>query len=132
MNTQKAQVVVGIIVKTNPLSYLLVNSKNDFGKYTGYYYPPGGHVETGEAPLDALKREINEEVGLTVLEATYLTHTLGDIPNQITKWYRCEVDCYNLVIDNTELFDAGFFTQDQILSMKIWPTTLEILRKYIF
>ena len=28
--------------------YLLMKSKRNFGKYTGYYYPPGGHLENDE------------------------------------------------------------------------------------
>ncbi len=30
------------------------------------YSPPGGHVETGETPVQALSRELQEEVNLTV------------------------------------------------------------------
>ncbi len=40
-------VVVGIVSKKNERAeneYLLVASNKDFGKYTGYYYPPGGHI----------------------------------------------------------------------------------------
>jgi len=53
------QVVVGIISRIRAggaEEFLLVNSKKDFGKYTGFYYPPGGHVEDGENIEQALIR----------------------------------------------------------------------------
>jgi len=34
-------------------------------KKRGYYYPIGGHVEVGEACMDAVIRECEEETGLT-------------------------------------------------------------------
>lgn len=124
-------VVVGIIQKDHPLSYLLVSSKRDFGEYSGYYYPPAGHIEDGEDELMALKREIHEELGLNVVSAQKITDTMGDIKNQKTSWYVCEVDDYDFTIDNQELKDAGFFTQKDMESMKIWPATQEVFKKFI-
>ncbi len=52
----------------------------------GKYHLPGGHVEFGENPVDALAREFQEEFGLTVhVEDTFRTfsyiiddvHTVG-------------------------------------------------------
>lgn len=124
-------VVVGIIQKDHPLSYLLVSSKRDFGEYSGYYYPPAGHIEDGEDELMALKREIHEELGLNVVSAQKITDTMGDIENQKTSWYICEVDDYDFTIDNQELKDAGFFTQKDMEAMKIWPATQEVFKKFI-
>ncbi|MFA6131595.1 MAG: NUDIX hydrolase [Patescibacteria group bacterium] len=125
-------VVVGIIKKDNPPSYLLVSSKRDFDEYTGYYYPPAGHVEDGEDELTALKREIDEELKLNVTGAEKITDTMGDVRDQKTSWYVCEVDGYDFSMDGEELKDAGFFTQKEMASMKIWPATLEIFNRFIF
>ncbi|OGF25532.1 hypothetical protein A2331_01545 [Candidatus Falkowbacteria bacterium RIFOXYB2_FULL_34_18] len=126
-------VVVGIIIKnTKPESYLLVSSIKDFGKYTGYYYPVGGHVDEGEGELGALKRETKEELNVNIIKAKKIVDTDSDIKNQKTSWYLCEIDSYNFNIDSRELKDVGFFTKEEMGKMNIWPATKKIFKKYIF
>lgn len=127
-----SHVVVGIIKKDNPLSYLLVSSKRDFGEFTGFYYPAGGHIEDGEDEITALKREIKEELGLDVMGTEKIVDTDGDIKDQKTSWYFCEVNNFDFVVDNEELRDSGFFTKEEIEKMNIWPATKAIFEKYIF
>ncbi|MFO0703972.1 MAG: NUDIX domain-containing protein [Patescibacteria group bacterium] len=57
--------VVCAVIKQNIAGkekYLLVKVKKDFGKYTGFLQPVGGHVESGENEKDALRREIHVEL----------------------------------------------------------------------
>ena len=51
---------MAIIQRPEDGKYLLVSSKNDWGKFTGYLYPPGGKIEDGETKETALKRELRE------------------------------------------------------------------------
>ncbi len=123
------KVVVGIIKKEN--SYLLVSSKKDFGKYSGFYYPVGGHVEGGESEEDALRREINEEVGLKVVSLKKITETESDIENQTTSWYDCEVKDYNFKINQEEIADVKFFTKEEMKKINLWPATQKFFEKFI-
>ncbi len=42
------------------------------GKGKSYYFFPGGHVEKGEKTADALKRELNEELGADAGKMTFI------------------------------------------------------------
>ena len=60
-------VVAAVLLKANG-NYLL--AQRPVGKvYAGYWEFPGGKVEPGESRLDALKREIREELGVDVVTA---------------------------------------------------------------
>ena len=124
------EVVIGIIEKNK--KYLLVSTKADYGRFTGFYYPPGGHIEKGEDEITALKREMKEELGLVVESVKKITTTSNDMPNQITHWYLCTANTTKLKINYDELNDAGYFSEEDILKMKVWPTTVKVLKQYIF
>ena len=52
--------VYGIIIGNNKI--ILV--KKNGGPYDGKFDLPGGSIEFGETPLEALKRELKEEIGI--------------------------------------------------------------------
>ena len=63
----RTEVVVAVLVDRQG-RYLL--TRRPEGKvYAGYWEFPGGKVEAGESLQDALRREIQEELGITVLRA---------------------------------------------------------------
>jgi len=49
--------------------YILLGKSKPGGVYPGYMLIPGGGVEPGESLVDAVKREVKEEVGLTLDDA---------------------------------------------------------------
>src|SRR6266705_547521 len=53
---------VGALIVNNGGKILLAKSHKWFDRYT----LPGGHIEVGETMVDAVKREVKEEVGLDV------------------------------------------------------------------
>ena len=60
----------------NENDVLLMLRKNS-GYYDNWYSLPAGHVELGELPLNALTREIREEIGVAIDLATVkLAHTM--------------------------------------------------------
>lgn len=125
-------VVVAIIQKKEtPTSYLLVCSKKDFGEFTGYFYPPAGHIEEGEDDETALRREVQEELGVNIVSAKKIIDTEGDIANQKTSWYLCDVDSYDFTVDKEELRDAEFFTEEDMKKMNIWPATKSVFERYV-
>ena len=71
--------------KAVPAIYLILKKGKDVllirrintGYYDGYYSVPAGHIEAGELPIDALLREVEEEIGLIVVrDSVTLAHTM--------------------------------------------------------
>jgi ADP-ribose pyrophosphatase YjhB (NUDIX family) len=60
-NTNYGQAVAGIVVKDNKV--LLV--RHTYGAGRGKLIIPGGYVNHGESPQEALKRELLEETGIS-------------------------------------------------------------------
>ena len=66
------RVAVAIIERTINGEYQVLFAQRPVGKaYAGYWEFPGGKIETGESVIDALIREIDEELGLRILSATF-------------------------------------------------------------
>jgi len=68
-----------------PASYLILKDNDkvllarrvNTGYYDGYYSIPAGHIEAGELPIDALLREVKEEIGIDVVrDSVSLAHTM--------------------------------------------------------
>lgn len=130
-----SQVVVGIISRKNSENqdeYLLVSAKRNFGEFTGFYYPPGGHLEEGEEKTIALTREIKEELNLEVEPVKEIVETLGDIEGQITFWWLCDLISGDLKIDNSEIADARFFSKEEMQNLNLWPATKKFFDEYVF
>jgi len=73
------EVAVGIII-SNDNEYLLAN--RPVGKpYEGYWEFPGGKIESGENTHQALVRELQEELGIEVLESSEIGIIEHDYPH---------------------------------------------------
>jgi 8-oxo-dGTP diphosphatase len=128
------QVVVGIISrnKNKNKKYLLVSSRKNFGKYTNFYYPPGGHLEKDEDEKVALIREIKEELDINVTPLKKIAETPGDVKNQITHWWICVANISKMKLNTEELYDFRWFTRKEIINHEnVWPATKNIFKEYI-
>lgn len=129
------KVVIGIISKkrdTGEEEFLLVSSKKNFGEFSGYYYPPGGHVENNESIEDALTRELKEELSLDVIPLHELAATPGDVEDQMTYWWLCKIKNGDIKINKNEIADAAYFTALEMKEIKIWPATKNFFNVHIF
>ena len=88
-NRVVVDVAVGILVKPNG-SFLLTSRPS--GKvYEGYWEFPGGKLEAGEEVLDALRRELREEIGIAVDAAHLWQVELVDYPHALVRLNFCKV-----------------------------------------
>jgi len=84
--------------------------------YKSTWEIPGGGIAEGESPINAMKREIKEELGFDVVEAKLLC--VEYIPNDDDKGDRVQF-----------IFDGGVLTKDQIKTIQL---QIEELSEYKF
>lgn len=91
---------------------------------SGKWELPGGGLDWGEGPVDGLRREISEEMDLTVLSVNknpsyFFTfeHPRGPAANVV---YEAKVANYNFV-PSDECVDMKFFSPEEIATLDALP-----------
>ncbi|MSQ57059.1 MAG: NUDIX domain-containing protein [Limnohabitans sp.] len=88
-NRQLEHVAVGILIQPD-LSFLLTTRPE--GKvYAGYWEFPGGKLESQESIEDALKRELQEEIGIVVVQSQRWKTQQMDYPHALVQLHFCKV-----------------------------------------
>ncbi len=127
------RVVIAIISRNRDngeVEYLLAKTNKDYGEFTGYWYAPGGKVESGESDEQALVRELKEELNLDLKPIKKITETPGDIPDQVTSWWSCAASG-NIKVNTDELTEAGYFTFKEMEGLDMWPANKKFFHEYI-
>ena len=87
------QVAVGILQRTDG-AYLLTSRPT--GKvYAGYWEFPGGKIEDGESVEQALRRELQEEIGVTIASAHPWRSSVVDYPHALVELHFCRVTAWS-------------------------------------
>ncbi|WGE67923.1 8-oxo-dGTP diphosphatase MutT [Actinobacillus equuli subsp. haemolyticus] len=85
MNKPTVQVAAGIIRNEFGQIYLTQRLEGqDFAQALEF---PGGKVDTGETPEEALKRELEEEIGIHVLSAFPYESFRFDYPTKVIEFF---------------------------------------------
>lgn len=82
-------VAVGVLI--DPPGRFLLTSRPPGKVYAGYWEFPGGKVEAGESVAEALRRELQEEIGVTVGAVHPWREKLVDYPHALVRLHFCKV-----------------------------------------
>ncbi len=84
------EVAVGILLRAD--GALLLSTRPPGKAYEGYWEFPGGKIEAGESVEQALRRELIEELGITIGPAQAWKVTEHNYPHALVRLHWCKVD----------------------------------------
>ena len=121
------EVVAAVIVKDGRL----FATQRGYGEWKDWWEFPGGKIEPGEAPKDALKREIREELATEIEVGTLLSTVEYDYPkfHLIMHCYLCTIISGGLSLLEHE--DARWLVMDEFDSVKWLPADKDVIEKLI-
>ena len=89
-----------------------------------------GFVEPGERLEEAVRREIREEVNISVKGIKYFGSQTWPFPNSLMLGFTAEYEAGEVEPDGNEILRANFYSPEEIRSMNI-PDKASIARKLI-
>ena len=123
-NDMKTIKVVAAVIRDGDKIFA---TQRGYGDFKGGWEFPGGKIEEGETPQEALKREIMEELD-TEIEVGELIDTIEyDYPEFHLSMgcYWCSVVSGNLVLKEHEA--ARWLTKDKLISVEWLPADIRLI-----
>lgn len=119
--------VVAAVIHTLERPYQIFATARGYGPYKGMWEFPGGKVELGELPEQALKREIMEELDANIRVEGLIQTVEYDYPD-----FHLIMDCYwcallddHLVLK--EALDAKWLGRSELYSVQWLPADLMLI-----
>ena len=104
-------------------------TQRGYGEFEGMWEFPGGKIEPGESRESALKREIQEELGIDITINKFLCTTDCDCPS-----FHLTMHCYlcSIVSGEIELREhkaAQWLSMELLDSIEWLPADMEVIEK---
>lgn len=127
MQTSNANVlkIAAAVVSDSTGRLLLVRKRN-----TSFFMQPGGKIDAGETALEALCRELNEELGLIVNSDRLSPLGLYSAPAANEPSVMLDAYLFSLVLDErvtaaAEIAEAKWVTREEAWQLPLAPLTKE-------
>lgn len=118
-------VAVGVLIR--PDGRFLLTSRPEGKVYAGYWEFPGGKVEPGESIEAALRRELHEELGITIGTSGAWKEELVDYPHALVRLHFRKVFEWQGEFQMRE-GQAMAWESLPVLCAPVLPGTLPVLR----
>lgn len=124
------KIVAAIIKAVNENGETIIfATQRGYGDFKGGWEFPGGKIESGETPQEALKREIIEELDTEVSVGELMDTVEYDYPQ-----FHLSMDCFwcqivrgNLVLKEHEA--ARWLTKDELNNVEWLPADITLIEK---
>lgn len=123
-NRKTVDVAVGILI--NAQNQFLLTSRPPGKVYEAYWEFPGGKLEAHETIEQALTRELEEELGLTIGDVQIWRQQLVDYPHALVRLNFCKVRSWQ---GNLEMREGQEFAWQSlpVQVMPVLPGTVPVL-----
>lgn len=120
------RIAPAVIVLVTRGDEVLLARANNFP--TAFYSTLAGFVEPGETLEEAVRREVGEEVGITLDNIKYFGSQPWPYPHSLMIGFTADYAGGDIQVDGRELSDAAWFTRDNMPQI---PPKLSIARSLI-
>lgn len=119
------EVVAAIIIKGNQV----FATQRGYGEFKDWWEFPGGKIEPGECPSEALKREIKEELDADIAVGELLQTVEWDYPtfHLTMHCFICTLESESIHLNEHEA--SAWLTKDTLNSVQWLPADLILLDK---
>ncbi len=119
------QVAVGVLVRTD--GAFLLTSRPEGKAYAGYWEFPGGKLEADETIEQALRRELQEEIGITMQDCVLWKSERIDYPHALVQLNFCKVTQWS---GELQMLEAQSFAWQQlpVTVVPVLPGTVPVLQ----
>ena len=125
--TEREPVDVAVGVLIDAQDRFLLTSRPADKVYAGYWEFPGGKLEAGETVEQALRRELQEELGITIDAAERWQVELMDYPHARVRLHFCKVRSWQGELQMREQQQMAWQTLPVDVA-PVLPGTLPVLR----
>ena len=118
-------VAVGVLIDAE--GRFLLTSRPEGKVYAGYWEFPGGKLEAGETVGQALRRELHEEIGITIGAAQPWKIEMVDYPHALVRLRFCKVRDWSGAFEMRERQSMAWQTLP-VQVAPVLPGTIPVLR----